>query len=119
MLEVQEECFHCELPVSIVELASLNAKYTPLDKLWCLRRTLSSIESEVTSHIMKCGADFELGNGMEERTVSRVQIFAAIDEMLSRELRSKSGARFRGRSLTSEIVYHSKFRSTSSANKMG
>ncbi|XP_003737651.1 uncharacterized protein LOC100901662 [Galendromus occidentalis] len=68
MLGVQEECFHCELPISIVELASLNAKYTPVDKLWCIRRTLSSIQREVASHFVKCGADLEFGEDVPSLT---------------------------------------------------
>lgn len=62
-LGVRDEAFHCELPQAIVELASLDAKYTPIDKLWCLRATLQSVQAEVEEHGRKSGLRFYYGEG--------------------------------------------------------
>ncbi|XP_022651010.1 uncharacterized protein LOC111246092 isoform X2 [Varroa destructor] len=63
-LGVREEAFCCELPQAIVELASLDAKYTPVDKLWCLRSTLRSIQMEVEEHCHQSGVQIYYGEDM-------------------------------------------------------
>ncbi|OQR79773.1 hypothetical protein BIW11_05500 [Tropilaelaps mercedesae] len=61
-LGVREETFHCELPQAIVELASLDSKYTPIDKLWCLRSTLRLVRLEVEEHARQSGAQLYYAN---------------------------------------------------------
>uniref|UniRef100_A0A023G8K8 Putative ankyrin repeat domain 27 vps9 domain-containing protein n=1 Tax=Amblyomma triste TaxID=251400 RepID=A0A023G8K8_AMBTT len=41
------ESFCCPLPRSVVELASLDSKITPLEKLWCLKTTLKILSDEI------------------------------------------------------------------------
>lgn len=41
------ESFCCPLPRSVVELASLDSKTTPLEKLWCLKTTLKMLSEEI------------------------------------------------------------------------
>ncbi|KAK8759444.1 hypothetical protein V5799_002924 [Amblyomma americanum] len=41
------ESFCCPLPRSVVELASLDSKITPLEKLWCLKTTLKMLSEEI------------------------------------------------------------------------
>lgn len=41
------ESFCCPMPRSIVELASLDSKVTPLEKLWCLKTTLKVLSDEI------------------------------------------------------------------------
>ncbi|XP_037566438.2 ankyrin repeat domain-containing protein 27 isoform X1 [Dermacentor silvarum] len=41
------ESFCCPLPRSVVELASLDSKMTPLEKLWCLKTTLKMLSEEI------------------------------------------------------------------------
>ncbi|XP_064459953.1 ankyrin repeat domain-containing protein 27-like [Ornithodoros turicata] len=41
------DAFCCPLPRAVVELASLDAKTTPLEKLWCLKSTLKIMSEEI------------------------------------------------------------------------
>lgn len=67
-LGVTDETFFCELPKSIVELASLDAKYTSLDKIWCLRTTLQCLQQEVEDHVANSGAAFKYGDDLPPLT---------------------------------------------------
>lgn len=46
-----------------MELASLDSKYTSIDKLWCLRATLRSVQVEVDEHCHETGVNLDYGDG--------------------------------------------------------